>query len=311
MNILITGSEGFVGKALVKKLKQDKNNRVIGLDRGNVFSKNIEYNPDFHTQGDLNDIELIKEIIVRHQINEVYHFAAESIVGICSNDPYKTFKTNVLGTVSLLETCKNYGGGNIESIVISTSDKAYGKAKVPYNEESNLEPLFTYDTSKACQQLTGLHFHRQYGLPIKIVTCSNLYGPGDFNMSRVIPKTITRLSKGESAFLWEDSEKHIREFVYIDDALDAFNLVSKKGKPGEIYCCGGTEHLTIKDLMEKICILMKKDPDTNIKVHGRPVSLMEIQEQYQDSTKLQKLGWIPKVSLEEGLRRSIEFYSKF
>ncbi|MEK6927750.1 MAG: NAD-dependent epimerase/dehydratase family protein, partial [Nanoarchaeota archaeon] len=162
---------------------------------------------------------------------------------------------------------------------------------------------------KACQQLVALSFANNFKLPVKIVACSNIYGPGDYNFSRVVPKSISRLSKGQKAMLWKDSAEQIREFVYVDDVADAFVLVGKKGKAGEIYCCGGTEYTSIGEFMKKICTLMGKDSERDIEVVERPVELMELQEQFIDSTKLRSLGWTPKYTLEKGLEECIKFYS--
>ena len=304
MNILITGHEGFVGNALVGKLK-DKNNLIVGLDKRK--SEKLLNTPNITIQGDIRDFELLRKIIVEYEIEEIYHFAAQAITKICSNDPHTTFDTNAMGTATLLEVCRNWGE-NVKKIIISTSDKAFGNAPVPYTESSILSPLFVYDTSKACQQLIALSYFNNYNLPIRIIACSNIYGPGDSNMSRVIPSTITRLMQERPARLWKHSTDHIREFIYIDDVLDAFLLVSEKGKNGELYCCGGTEYLKIKDLIKKICEMMEKDPLYSIEIAERPLNLMELSEQFIDSTKLRSLGWNPKTSLEKGLERAIKFY---
>jgi len=306
MNILITGYAGFVGNALVGRLK-NKNNLIVGLDKRKTYRKLLNA-PDIAIQGDIRDLELLREIIVEHEIEEIYHFAAQAITKICSNDPHTTFDTNAMGTATLLEVCRNWGE-NVKKIIISTSDKAFGNAPVPYTESSALSPLFIYDTSKACQQLIALSYFNNYNLPIRIVACSNIYGPGDPNMSRVIPSTITRLMQGRPARLWKHSAEHIREFVYIDDVLDAFLLVSEKGQNGEVYCCGGTEYLKIKELLEKICNMMEKDSLSNIEIEDKPLSLMELSEQFINPTKLKSLGWDPKISLDKGLEKTIKFYT--
>jgi nucleoside-diphosphate-sugar epimerase/dTDP-4-dehydrorhamnose 3,5-epimerase-like enzyme/SAM-dependent methyltransferase len=308
MNILVTGYEGFVGNALVGRLK-NKNNLIIGLDKGKNSNTKIIHTPDIAIKGDVRDFELLRKIIVDYEIEEIYHFAAQAITKICSNDPHTTFNINAMGTATLLEVCRNWGE-NVKKIIISTSDKAFGNSPVPYNESSFLSPLFIYDTSKACQQLIALSYFNNYKLPIRIIACSNIYGPGDFNMSRVIPSAINRLLQERPARLWKHSTEHIREFIYIDDVLDAFLLVSEKGKNGEVYCCGGTEYLKIKDLIEKICIMMGKDPLEYIKIEERPLNLMELTEQYIDSRKLRSLGWIPKMSLDDGIKETIKFYKE-
>lgn len=308
MNTLITGYDGFIGNALVGKLKRSSKDLLVGIDKEKNFKKVDNHSVDIPIEGDMRDSDLLRRVLVEYEIERVYHFASWPITRACSEDPVSTFDINVMGAVKLFEACRNYGK-NLKDIIISTSDKAFGNAPVPYTEESSLKPLFIYDTSKACQQLIALSYARNYGLPLKIVACSNIYGPGDLNMTRVIPKTITRLAQDEPARLWKDSETDVREFVYIDDAVNAFTQVAEHGKFGEVYCCGGTEYLTIRDLMIKICDKMGKDPKEYIKIFDRPLNLMELKEQYIDSTKLKSIGWTPNFSLDRGLDKAIEFYS--
>ena len=158
MNILITGCEGFIGNSLVGKLKES-NNLVVGIGRKENFKKNaiLKNKPDVFIRGDIRDYNLLRETISKYNIEEVYHFAAQPIVSICSNDPVTAYEINTLGAVTLLEACRN-SGQNIKSIIIFTSDKAFGHAPIPYTEETPLDPKHIYETSKACQQLIALSF---------------------------------------------------------------------------------------------------------------------------------------------------------
>jgi CDP-glucose 4,6-dehydratase len=309
MNVLVTGSEGFLGNSLVKKLK-NKGHFVVGLEKEGNLRKRPTNNPDVLIRGDMRDYHLLNRILTEYEIDEVFHLASWPIARICANDPYTTFDINVMGIVTLLEVCRKLSR-QIKGITISTSDKAFGNAPVPYTEKSELHPIFIYDTSKACQQLIALSYYNNYKLPIKIVACSNIYGPGDYNMSRVIPNTINRLSQGKPAIIWEDSQDHIRELVYVDDAAESFIVVSENGKNGEVYCCGGTDKIKVSELMVGLCNLMDKNPNENIEIVKRPVNLKEIEEQYIDASKIKSIGWEQKTSLEQGLRNSIEFYSNF
>ena len=308
MKILVTGHDGFIANAILGKLKEE-GNFIVGIEKEKNTKKLYRYSPDVEIIGDMRDYDLLRRIITEYEIDEIYHLASWPIASVCANDPYTTFDINIMGLVKLLEAVR-HSGYPVKNIIISTSDKAFGNAPVPYTEKSPLSPLFSYDTSKACQQMIALCYFRNYNLPIKIVACSNIYGPGDYNFTRVIPRTIARLYQGKPAWLWKDSENHIREFVYIDDCAEAFLTVRKNGQNGEVYCCGGTEYLKIKELMEKLCVLMDKNPNYHIQIGQRPINLMEIEEQYINSTKLRNIGWIPKMSLNEGLKKSIEFYTR-
>ena len=130
---------------------------------------------------------------------EIYHCAAQAIVKSCANDPYTTFDINVMGTVALMEACRN-SGNTVRSIVVSTSDKSFGHTPPPYNEDTRLNPMYTYEVSKACQHMAALNYFNNYGVPVMILASSNVYGPGDPNYSRIIPNTIRRLAKAAESF---------------------------------------------------------------------------------------------------------------
>lgn len=307
MNCLVTGHTGFLGSNISGGLKA-KGDTVIGIERDENKRRNLKHSPDIFVKGDIRDYDFVRRVIADYEVEEVYHCAAQAIVRSCANDPYTTYDINVMGTVSLLEACRN-SGESVKSIVVSTSDKAFGHADIPYTERTPLSPLYTYETSKACQQLVTQSYFHNYGSPTKVIASSNVYGPGDPNLSRIIPSTIMKLAKGEPALLFDGVAEFVREFVYIDDVVNAFITASRKGKNGEVYCCGGTEHLKMIDLMVQICKLMGKSPEKDIKIFQKSRYFKEIEQQYINSSKLKSLGWEPSVSLEEGLKRSIEYYT--
>jgi nucleoside-diphosphate-sugar epimerase len=308
MNVLVTGHTGFLGNAIVGGIKE-KGDFIVGIERDENKRRDLRNHPDAFVKGDIRDYDFIRRVIVDYEVEEIYHCAAQAIVRSCANDPYTTYDINVMGTVSMLEACRN-SGETVKSIVVSTSDKAFGHAPIPYTEATPLNPLYTYETSKACQQLITLSYFHNYGVPAKVLASSNVYGPGDPNLSRIIPNTIIKLFRDEPALLFEGAADYIREFVYITDVVDAFITASRKGKNGEVYCCGGTEHLTIRDMLRKICSLMGKDSEKDIKTFQKSRYFKEIEQQYIDSTKLKSLGWSPKVKLEDGLKKSIEYYTE-
>jgi len=307
-NCLVTGHTGFIGSSIVARLKAD-GDRVIGIERDQGVNKNLIAFPDIIVKGDVRNYDFVRRIITDYEIEEVYHCAAQAIVRTCASDPYTTYDINVMGTVSLLEACRN-SCGTVKSIVVSTSDKAFGHAPIPYTEDTPLNPLYTYETSKACQQMITLSYFHNYGLPTKVVASSNVYGPGDPNMSRIIPNTIVCLHNGKPAMLFDGVAEHVREFVFVTDVADAFVRVARFGNNGEAYCCGGTEHCTMMDLMSDICELMGKDPEKDIKMFQKSKFFKEIEKQWIDSSKLRSIGWDPKIPLDMGLKLCIDYYTK-
>lgn len=303
--ILVTGASGFVGSRLIENLKRDSNNVVVALRRD--VDNSQEVLEDYSVRGDLEDYDLVRRMVSDYEIESVYHMASNSIVRICAEDPRSAYSTNVMGTVNLLEAIRQ-GAPNIKSVVISTSDKAFGHAPVPYDEESPLKPKYTYEATKACQDIVGQNYFHNYRVPVKIARLSNIYGPGDPNCSRVIPNTIRRLLEGQGAMLYTDVADHVREFIYIDDAIEAYKTLDKHGTPGEPYCVGGGSVLKAKDLVKLISDLIGSEMP--VEFVERSSVFKEIQEQYMDSSKIMALGWKPKMSLEEGIKKTIKYYKK-
>ena len=305
---LVTGHTGFLGGAITGLLKAGRD-VVIGIERDDNKRRDLQNHPDIFVKGDVRDYNFIRRVIADYEVEEVYHCAAQAIVRTCANDPYTTYDINVMGTVALLEACRNCGE-SVKSVVVSTSDKAFGHSPIPYTEKTPLNPLYTYETSKACQQLITLSYFHNYGVPTKVIASSNVYGPGDPNLSRVIPGSIIRLAKGEPALLFDGAAEAIREFVFVTDVANAFVTAARNGKNGEVYCCGGTEHCSMLDLLVDICNMMGKDPEKDIKIFQKSRYFKEVDQQYIDSTKLRSIGWDPKVPLDMGLKMSIEYYTE-
>lgn len=305
-NILITGAGGFVGSCLARRLLETTPNLhklillyhnekppLVGIDRDNVIL----------VHGSINDYALMSELIAKYEISTIYHMASNAIVRKCANDPYNAYVTNVMGTVTLLEAVRNVGMNNIKKIVISTSDKVYGHAPSPYNENTLFMPQYTYEATKACQDFVAQNYFFNYNLPINIVRSSNIYGPNDPNLSRVIPLTIKSIHNGKQPTIYSGAKDYVREFVYIDDFIDAVLLIAEKAKPGEAFCVGETHATSVENLITTICNLMEFKPGpVTIEKNDK---FKEIKEQKIDATKLKGLGWKPKVTFEEGLRNCI------
>jgi nucleoside-diphosphate-sugar epimerase len=143
MNVLVTGHTGFLGNAIVGGIKE-KGDFVVGIERDENKRRDLRNHPDAFVKGDIRDYDFIRRVIVDYEVEEIYHCAAQAIVRSCANDPYTTYDINVMGTVAMLEACRN-SGETVKSIVVSTSDKAFGHAPIPYTETTPLNPLYTYE----------------------------------------------------------------------------------------------------------------------------------------------------------------------
>ncbi len=304
--ILITGAAGFIGSMLGQRLaagNEDGSTRLI-LQYHQSNPLREPHQPDVLTvRGSLNDYTFMSDLISRYEISTIYHFASNSIVRKCANDPMNAYLTNVMGTVTLLEAVRNAGVNTVERIVMFTSDKVYGHALPPYNEATAFVPKFTYESTKACQDIVAQNYLHNYALPINIVRSSNVYGPGDPNFTRIIPNCIRSIRRGEQPIIFTGVKDYVREFVYIDDVIDGLLLIASVAGRGEVYCIGGTQTVSIVELVDLICRLMGYDG--GIAIVDKPSNFQEIREQCIDSTKLKTLGWRPRYTLEQGLRACI------
>ena len=204
-NVLITGIAGFLGPHIAKLLI-DKGANIIGgvhdFKRTSFYS--IEEIDQSTTVADIdiNNIDRIKEVITNYEVHYIFHCAAHSIVKNCINNPIGAFQANIIGTANVLEAARQVGG--VEGIMCMESDKSYGsfdKNELPYKEDQGIKPTNVYEVSKACSGLIATAYMHNYNIPIYTVRAANLYGPGDMNISRLIPGSILRLLNGSSYML--------------------------------------------------------------------------------------------------------------
>lgn len=305
-NVFITGITGFVGTAIAQRLLKQGYNVVGLVKQVNRVSPDLE--GCTLVQGDINDYDTIREAISFYETDIIYHLAAFAIVRVAARDPMSAYAVNVMGTVNVLEAARHVG--KCSKILVASSDKAYGDHDIlPYCENFALQPKNTYDTSKACMDMIARSYAHNYEMPIIVTRCSNVYGPGDYNLSRLIPNTICRGLRGEPAEIYRDIESMKREFIYIDDVVDAYCSLAGLTTQADVYNIGGTGPVSIKELVEEISRLMNISDRPVIKT--RDSVFKEIQEQYIDAAKLTAAtGWEPKTSLQDGLLKTISWYKE-
>ena len=311
-NVLITGAAGFVGSNLSKNLSKN-GAKVVGLIQSKkkeslLFYEKIDEKINL-VFGDITDRTLLKKILIKHNIEICFHLAAQVEVGLARQDPFGTWETNVRGTYSLLDTIRE-NKKNIKSIIIASSDKAYGEhgiKKMPYQENYNLKPLFPYDTSKACADMIAKSYaSKLFNLPIVISRFSNIYGPGQLNFTALIPDAITSCLKNKVLKMRGDGES-MRDFIHIDDIVDIYKILSEKlytspaKYSGEIFNAGTNSPKKIKDVVKTIYLHKKKLQKYKAVVRGikKNKSIGEISIQFMDYKKLYKhFKWKPKKILK-------------
>lgn len=306
-NVLITGINGFAGSALAERLINTTDYRVVGIVKDRNFkSRRDVLDRCSIVYGDICDLDTMRYAMSRYEIDTVFHLAAVTILRQSVVDPLSCYKVNVMGTVNVLEAARLCG---VKKVVSISSDKAYGTYDdLPYVEtmpvQASPDP---YSTSKACMDLISQSYATTYGLNVSILRAGNKYGPGDLNLSRLIPRSILRCLEGAAPQLYNGVGQYKREFMYIEDVVDAYLTVAERGLPGEAYNVGGSGFQTVFDTVNKICQLVgfKGQPDIVDK------DFIEIKEQYLDSTKIEKLGWKCKHQIDAGLAKTVDWYKTY
>ncbi len=324
-NVLITGVTGFVGSNLAKNLSKEGAN-IVGITQSKKI-KSLLFHEKIDKKikllfGDITDIIFIKKILKKFKIQFCFHLAAQVEVGRARKSPYETWETNVKGTYTLLEATRK-SKNKIKSIIIASSDKAYGEhgiKKMPYKETYELKPIFPYDTSKACADMIAQSYSSSlYKLPIIISRFSNIYGPGQLNFTALIPDSIRSCILNKKFKIRGDGED-IRDFVYIDDIVDLYKLLSKKlfknpkKYSGEIFNAGTNTPHKIKNIIKKIFFYKnKKSEFTKImKSAKRRKTKGEISVQYMDFNKLNNyFGWKPKKTIDTTLPILYDWYENY
>ena len=324
-NIFITGVGGFVGSNLAKNLVKSGAN-VVGLTKSKKLDSLLYYeNIDKKINlifGDISDKELLNSIFLKFKIEICFHLAAQVEVGSAKKYPYLTWETNVRGTYTLLEVIRKYKK-QIKAVVVASSDKAYGhypKSKLPYKENYELKAEYPYDTSKACADMIAKTYaSKLFKLPILITRFANIYGPGQLNFTALIPDTIKSCILNKR-FIIRSNGESIRDFVYIDDIVDLYKLLSKnlyinpKKFSGEVFNAGTNVRHKIKDIIKEIFEHAKKKKELkNIfkKMYKNKTS-GELAAQYMDYEKLNNyLGWKPKFKFSHALPYLFNWYKEY
>jgi CDP-glucose 4,6-dehydratase len=310
-SILVTGADGLLGAWLVKALLE-RGGRVVALRRDEpvvtaLSVMGLSDRVDV-VWGDICDEGLIARLLAEYEVESVFHLAAQTLVGTANRSPLSTFETNIRGTWMLLEACRLYG---VERTVVASSDKAYGPhAELPYREDFALKPVFPYDVSKAAADLLARSYWHTFGLGVAVTRCANLYGGGDTNASRLVPEAVAAALAGRRPIVRSDGSPE-RDFLYVEDAVRAYlaiwEALGRGEGRGEAFNAGGGRSHRVGDVVTLICRLAGSELAPEIR--GQGVPLGEIDRQWVDFSKLSELtGWQPTVGLEDGIRRTIEWY---
>ncbi|MEU3529352.1 dTDP-glucose 4,6-dehydratase [Streptomyces sp. NPDC038707] len=309
MRILVTGGAGFIGSHFVRSLLANQyagweNARVTVLDkltyagnRGNLPASHPRL--DF-VQGDICDARLLRELLPGH--DAVVHFAAESHVDRSLADAGDFYRTNVLGTQTLLHAVLVSG---VQRVVHVSTDEVYGSVdEGSWTEDCPLLPNSPYAASKACSDLVARTYWTTHRVNLSITRCSNNYGPYQ-HPEKLIPLFVTNLLEGKQVPLYGDG-RNIREWLHVDDHCRGIHLVLDHGRPGEIYNIGGGDDRTNRALTERLLELTGLGPEMIRHVADREAH--DLRYAIDDSKIREELGYAPLTGFDEGLAATAQWY---
>jgi len=306
MKALVTGGAGLIGWHLVKKLL-DQNYEVVSVD--NLITGSEENIKPFLSlknftfmKADVAKTAFLREISRLGDFDEIYHLACPTGVPNLQILGEEMLLTCSRGTMNVLELAKRMDA----KVLFTSSSEVYGDPEIsPQSEEysGNVDPVgarSTYEEGKRFAETLCVLYQKKYNLPIKIVRLFNTYGPTKSKDTRVISQFVRQALVGEPITIY-GSGRQTRTFCYVDEAVDGLILIMKKGGNGEVYNLGSDKEITISDIARIILKITK----SKSKIEFKPQPFPDHQRRKADITKIKKLGWRQKISLEEGLRRLI------
>jgi CDP-glucose 4,6-dehydratase len=312
-SVLVTGGHGLLGSWLIKALLEG-GARVVAIKRDEPVVSSLALlgladRVDV-VHGDICTDGLVARALNEYEVSDVFHLAAQTLVGTANQAPRSTFETNIQGTWTVLDACRLHGA---ERVIVASSDKAYGPHRdLPYREDHALQPVYPYDVSKAATDLIARSYWHTFGLPVAVTRFANLYGGAETNRSRLVPEAVCAALAGRAPVVRSDGSPE-RDFLYVEDAARAYVAIwaalgrADGAAAGQAFNAGGGQPHRVGDVVATICRLAGSDVAPDVRGAGVPSG--EIDRQWVDPAKLRALtGWEPVVTLEEGLQRTIDWY---
>lgn len=310
---LVTGYRGFLGSWLVSALL-DSGAVVIGFSRQQGDLRALPNDETLNDkivrlQGRIEHYAMVEQVVKEYDIDTVFHLAAQSMVGDASQNPLLTFETNIQGTWNVLEACRNQASPC--RVVLLSSEKVYGNQpdRTLCGEDTVPQADSPYAVSKLCAELLARSYQRSYGLPVATARCSNLYGPGDFNLSRIVPGTISAILNDRRPIIGSDGSPR-RDFVYVGDIVEGLLRLAERMEnasvQGREFNFASGEQISVLDLsMLLLTIAGREDLQPVVLNTSKP----ELPQPAMSAALAARLlDWQPKTKLWEGLHTTYCWY---
>ena len=329
--ILVTGGAGFIGSAVVRHLLSDTDIKVINVDKLTYAGSQLNLgdyaeHPRHHfCEVDICDSHSIAKLLNEYKPDAVMHLAAESHVDRSIDGPAAFIQTNIVGTYTLLESCRHYwsalSGNKQEQFRFHhiSTDEVYGdlgeNSSALFTEDTPYDPSSPYSASKASSDHLVRAWHRTYGLPVIVTNCSNNYGPYHFP-EKLIPLMILNALEGKSLPIYGDGQQ-IRDWLYVTDHARALVKVVTEGLVGQTYNIGGHNERTNLQVVHAICELLDElhpDKPKTLQSYRELISYVKDRPGHDlryaiDASKIDRtLNWLPKETFESGLRKTVQWY---
>jgi dTDP-glucose 4,6-dehydratase len=308
-SLLVTGAAGFIGSNFVRWwLERHADDHVVALDKLTYAGdpRNLDGLGVRLAICDICDLDPTERLLAEEKVDTVVNFAAESHNSLAVIDPGRFFRTNVIGTQTLLEASRRQGVARFHHV---STCEVYGDLPLEsagaFTEESPYRPRTPYNASKAAADHAVRAYAETFGLPVTITNCSNNYGPRQFP-EKVIPLFVTNALDDRELPLYA-STRNRREWLHVDDHCRAIELVLEQGREGETYNVGSAVERSIEEIADLVLGLTGKPESLKTIVPDRPG---HDRRYLLDSGKLRReLGWEPDISFEDGLRATVEWYA--